>query len=143
MMLNRAAAELIDANPTPEGTWHDWWAYLVVSAHGGTVVGGNTPDILYRQHGENLVGEPNGFWQRTVGAARRGRTPFMSVFWRHVDVVQAGPTPPPVRTRTILASIEKARRGGVLARLRALCIPGFTRQTWAENLLFRLWFLLG
>jgi hypothetical protein len=143
MMLNRAAAELIDACPVPDGTWHDWWAYLVVSAHGGSVIGGNTPDILYRQHGDNLVGEPRGFWHRTAGAARRGRSPFMTVFWRHIDVLQAGPVPLPTDTRATLACIEKARRGGLTARFRALGIPGFTRQTRAENLLFRLWFLLG
>ena len=27
---------------------------------------GDTPDILYRQHGANLVGEPLGFWSRTL-----------------------------------------------------------------------------
>ncbi len=35
MMLNRAAGELIDRGPVPEGTWHDWWAYVVVAAYGG------------------------------------------------------------------------------------------------------------
>ena len=93
MMLNRAAAELIDATPVPEGTWHDWWAYIVVAAYGGTVIAGNTPDILYRQHSANLVGEPLGFWSRTLGAARRGRSPFMTIFWRHIAALR------PVRRR--------------------------------------------
>jgi hypothetical protein len=143
MMLNRAAAELIDAGPVPDGVWHDWWAYLVVSAHAGLVAGGDTPDILYRQHDDNLVGEPRSFWHRTAGAARRGRGPFMSLFWRQITALQAGPVALPDHTRAVLGAIERARNGGLSARLQALRIPGFVRQTPAENLLFRLWFLLG
>ena len=143
MVLNRAAAELIDAFVCPEGTWHDWWAYVLVAANAGSVIAGDTPDILYRQHGHNLVGEPRGFWHRTKGAARRGRSPFMSVFWRQVSALQAGPVALPARTRALLAVIERANHGGMRARIKALCLPGFVRQTWAETMLFRLWFLLG
>jgi hypothetical protein len=143
MMLNRAAAELIDRSPVPEGTWHDWWAYVVVAAYGGTVTAGHTPDILYRQHSANLVGEPLGFWSRTLGAARRGRTPFMTIFWRHITALQTEPAPLPKETRETLTLIERTNRGGFLARLRILRLPGFVRQTWAETFLFRLWFLLG
>ncbi|MDR3531025.1 MAG: glycosyltransferase [Rhodopila sp.] len=143
MMLNRAAAELIDASTVPEGAFHDWWAYVVVSANGGSVIAGDTPDILYRQHSNNLVGEPRGFWHRTAGAARRGRGPFMTLFWRQVAALQAGPVPLPDTTRAFLSAIEQANHSGLFARLKALRLPGFVRQTWAETLLFRLWFLLG
>jgi hypothetical protein len=143
MMLNRTAARLIGDSRVPDGTWHDWWSYLVVSANGGRVIAGNTADILYRQHSLNLVGEPRGFWRRTAGAARRGAGPFMTLFWRQVAALQAGPVPLPDRTRALLAIIERGNRGGLLTRLRVLCLPGFVRQTRAETLLFRLWFLLG
>ena len=143
MMLNRAAATLIDAAAVPDGTWHDWWSYIVVSACGGAVIAGNTPDILYRQHGLNLVGEPPGFWRRTAAAVRRGRGPFMTLFWRHIDALQAGSVPLPNQTCALLTVIERGKRGGFLARLKALALPGFVRQTWAETLLFYLWFLLG
>jgi hypothetical protein len=143
MMLNRPAAELVDASPPPEGTWHDWWAYLVVAAHGGAVIAGNTPDILYRQHAANLIGEPAGFWHRTVGAVRRGQGPFMTLFWRHIASLQAATAPLPAKTRQTLALIDHASRGGLLSRLKVLRLPGLVRQTWPETLLFRLWFLLG
>ncbi len=143
MMLNRAAAKLIGASVVPEGTWHDWWAYLVVAASGGSVIAGETPDILYRQHGGNLVGEPRNFWNRTIAAARRGSGPFMTLFWRQIEALHNGPTPLPKATRDVLAVIERARGGGLPARLRALRLPGLIRQTWSETLLFRLWFLFG
>lgn len=143
MMLNRAAAALIDAGPVPEGAWHDWWAYVVVSAHGGTVIAGNTGDILYRQHSLNLVGEPPGFWHRTRAAVRRGRAPFMGLFWRQIAALKAGPVTLPEDTQARLAVLERANRGGLFARLQALCMPGLIRQTWTETFLFRLWFVLG
>jgi hypothetical protein len=143
MMLNRAAAALIDSGVVPDGTWHDWWSYIVVSACGGSVIASDTPDILYRQHNLNLVGEPRGFWPRTIAAARRGRGPFMTLFWRHVATLRAGSVPLPDEIRGLLTTIERGKDGGVLARLKALRLPGFVRQTWAETALFRLWFLLG
>jgi hypothetical protein len=143
MMLNRAAATLIASAAVPDGTWHDWWSYIVVSASGGAVIAGNTPDILYRQHSQNLVGEPPGFWRRTAAAVRRGRKPFMTLFWRHIDALRAGPVLLPNQTCALLTVIERGKRGGFSARLKALGLPGFVRQTWAETLLFHLWFLLG
>jgi glycosyltransferase involved in cell wall biosynthesis len=143
MTLNRAAAELISAAGPPDGTWHDWWCYLVVSAQYGVVFGGDRSDILYRQHGGNLVGEPLRFWRRGVAAMRRGRHPFLRIFWGHVGALQACTGLFPDRTRTMLATIVEAAHGGLAARVRALFIPGLVRQTWMETLVFRLWFLLG
>jgi hypothetical protein len=143
MTLNRAAARLILAAGLPDRTWHDWWCYLVVSAGEGLVLMGEKPDILYRQHGGNLVGEPVRFWSRAVAAARRGRGPFLSLFWSQVATLQAHSWLFPERTRAVLATIVEASPGGMFARAKALLIPGFVRQTWVETLVFRLWFLLG
>jgi glycosyltransferase involved in cell wall biosynthesis len=143
MTLNRAAAELVDAAEAPDHTWHDWWCYLVVSAREGVVIRGDSPDILYRQHDRNLIGEPRKFWHRSAAAVRRGRDPFLTMFWGHVAALQAYPDHLPDRTRQMLATIVEASQGGMLARAKALFIPGLVRQTWLETLLFRLWFLLG
>ena len=83
MMLNRAAATLIDAAPLPEGTWHDWWSYIIVAASGGTIIAGNTPDILYRQHGDNLVGEPRSFWHRTKAPPAAVARPYEHILAPH------------------------------------------------------------
>jgi hypothetical protein len=143
MILNRAAAELVNATEAPTHTWHDWWSYIVVSASGGRVIVGNSPDILYRQHSANVVGEPLGLRHRAIAAARRGRHPFMALFRRQVEALKTGPLPLPEHTYAVLAIIDNASRGGWLSRLRALRVPGLVRQTSAETALFRLWFLLG
>ncbi len=143
MILNRAAASLIDESNVPPGTWHDWWSYLVVSAGDGVLIGGTSPDILYRQHADNLVGETQGFWRRATRAVKRGRNPFITLLRRHVAALRAWPDPLSGRTRATLAIIDRACNGGPYARFRALFLPGFARQKWLENLIFRLWFLLG
>jgi hypothetical protein len=143
MMLNRVAAELISASEVPAGTWHDWWCYLVVSAYDGLIIAGDAPDILYRQHATSLIGEPRGFWRRAVAATRRGRTPFMTLFWSHVSALLSLSKPLPNKTHALLETLDVARQDGLLARVKALSTPGLVRQTWAETLLFRVWFILG
>ena len=45
--------------------------------------------------------------------------------------------------RQDLAVIAAALAGGPLARRQALSLSGFRRQTLSEDLLFRLWFVMG
>ncbi len=141
MMLNRAAADLIVRHPIPEGTWHDWWCYIVVSASGGAVIPGRTRDILYRQHQANLVGEARGFWPRSLRAARNGPGPAVTLLFRHIAVLQARRDRLPPLTRSTLDRLQRALLGGPIARLNALSIPGLVRQKWMETQLFRLWIL--
>ena len=143
MMLNRAAARLIDSVQVPERTWHDWWSYLVVTANEGVVITGEFADVLYRQHAGNLVGEPFGFCRRAMAAMRRGRGPFISLMWRHIAALRARPGVLPETTCSTLETIIRASSGGLLARARALRLPGLVRQTWLETIVFRLWFLIG
>ena len=56
VLLNQAAAALMDAPWPPGVVMHDWWAMLCVLAAGGAVAYQAEPQILYRQHGGNVVG---------------------------------------------------------------------------------------
>ena len=62
--LNGAAVRLLQQAGVPEGVrFHDWWAYLVVSAF-GKVVFDPEPTLMYRQHGANQIGHGAGWWGR-------------------------------------------------------------------------------
>lgn len=62
--LNGAAVRLLQRAAAPPGVcFHDWWAYLVVSAF-GIVVHDNEPTLLYRQHGNNQIGHGAGWLGR-------------------------------------------------------------------------------
>ena len=143
VMLNRAAADLIAGSQPPDQTWHDWWSYLVVTAAGGRVVVDAAETMLYRQHGTNQVGNAGSLVQRGVGVFRRGRRPFMSLVRSHIEALNRQPHLLTEASRAQLAVIEKGLNGGYHARLAALRLPGFRRQSWPEDMVFRLWFLLG
>ena len=137
------AAELVGASAPPAVTLHDWWAYIVVSGAGGRIVYDPDPVVLYRQHEGNLVGVPSGWINRGWAALRRGPRVFMGTFRAHVAALQAQPDLLAAPARAQLDQVARALRGGVVARLRCLAMPGLRRQTTLETALFICWFLLG
>jgi len=143
MMLNRAAADLILASEPPDTVWHDWWCYVIVAAAAGRILADPDATVLYRQHNNNRVGEPRSRWHRGIAALRRGPQPYMRLLRQHVATLEAKPELLPDQTRSQLAVIVHGLNGGFRARLRALRLPGFVRQTWLETLVFRVWFLIG
>lgn len=62
MVLNRASLDLVQrALPhTRDAAVHDWWLYQLISGAGGTVLLGEVPHILYRQHHGNQIGANTG-----------------------------------------------------------------------------------
>jgi glycosyltransferase involved in cell wall biosynthesis len=143
ILLNRAAAILVAGSRPPEGTLHDWWSYVLVSAAGGRIVGDPEPTILHRQHRGNAVGAASSRFRRAVAAARRGPGPFMRDFAAHVrSLGEHASLLSPAAARD-LAVLRRAIGGGPAQRLEGLRLPGLRRNHWTEGLLFRLWFLIG
>lgn len=142
LVLNQAAARLVAGSRPPPATLHDWWSYLVVSAHGGRVVADATPTVLYRQHGGNAVGAPASMRRRFFEALRRGPGAFMAVLRGHVAALRAQPDLLTPDAAAALDVVQAGLQGGVPQRLAALQLGGLSRQTWQETLMFRLWFLV-
>lgn len=77
IVINRAAKELIrsklpDANRV---IMHDWWIYLCISAF-GCIIYDSEPNILYRQHGSNLMGGTTGFlhkWSKKLASFSKNK----------------------------------------------------------------------
>ncbi|MCA3475164.1 MAG: glycosyltransferase family 2 protein [Phenylobacterium sp.] len=137
-VLNREARSLVLAPPRPEGTLHDWWAYLVVSAAGGRLIFDPTPSILYRQHGANAVGSNASTLARAWRALRRGPGPFLQALSDNIAALSAlsGLTP---EARHTLESLETLRATSGLGRLCTLRRLGLARQGLLEDLLLWLW----
>jgi hypothetical protein len=143
LVMNQAAAELVADFGCPEGTVHDWWSYIVVSACGGVVFYDPRPGVLYRLHKNNLIGSARPLPGRAIAAMQRGPGIFMTMMRRHADALaaQAGRLSP--QARTDLALIRAGLSGSYLARLKALRCQRFRRRTLLENVLFGYWFLTG
>lgn len=67
MVFNEAARRLAMEQPNAAIPFHDWWLYFIVAGAGGRVIYDPEPQVLYRQHGANVIG--NNF----EIAARAGR----------------------------------------------------------------------
>jgi hypothetical protein len=143
IMLNSRAARLVAASKPAPATLHDWWCYLVVTGAGGRLLQDPEPVILYRQHAGNLVGAPASMLRRAIGALRRGPGVFMGVMRQHVAALAAQPHLLTSKAHQEVTTLDRALRGGWRMRLAALRLAGLRRQTWAETLVFRCWFLMG
>jgi glycosyltransferase involved in cell wall biosynthesis len=141
--LNRAAIRRVAASRPPREGWHDWWCYILVSAAGGAILRDETPVILYRQHAANVVGAPSSAPRRALAAMRRGPSAFMSVFRKNVAALQENAEGFDPLVRAQLDTIALSLASGPIARLRALVIPGFQRNSSLQTALFRLWFIMG
>jgi glycosyltransferase involved in cell wall biosynthesis len=141
LVMNEAAVRLVAASPRPEGTVHDWWSYIVVSACGGTIIYDPEPAVLYRLHKGNLIGVVRPLPARALAAIRRGPDIFVTMMRRHSDALAADPARLTPQARRDLVVIRRGLGGNVLLRMLALRCAGFRRRTWFENILFRYWFL--
>ena len=117
-MLNPEAAALVAGSDMPEGSLHDWWAYLVVSAAGGAMVTDDVPVVLYRQHGANAIGAPASRVRRAGAALARGPRAFMALLRAHVAALLAQPHLLSPAAAADLARIDTALRGGLLVAPR-------------------------
>lgn len=139
-VMNAAAAELVASAGYPQGSVHDWWSYIVVSACGGSVLFDERPQILYRLHKHNLIGRDQPLVERALAALKRGPQVFLTLMHRHTDLLemQAGRLSP--QARQDLRLVSAGLQGGLADKIRALRCPRLRRRTRLENLLFFWWF---
>lgn len=137
MVLNPEARRLVLSAPPPAGSMHDWWAYLMVTGCGGTVIFDDEPVILYRQHGANAVGAADGFLTRSRQALRRGAGRFLGLLAAHMRALAGAPLTP--ENRRLLEDLAVLAEAGPLRRLLGLRRARLYRQGRAEDLLLWLW----
>jgi glycosyltransferase involved in cell wall biosynthesis len=143
LVLNHAAATLVAQAGRPPGTVHDWWSYIVVSACGGEVMFDEQPQVLYRLHKTNLIGRAQPLHKRAMAALKRGPQIYMTMMYRHTDMLGERPSHLSPQARRDLRRIRAGLNGGVANRLSALACGRFRRRLLIENLLFGAWFMLG
>ena len=91
VLMNRAAMGLLATSTAPMGSLHDWWSYIMVSAHGGRLIADDEPTVLYRQHDTNTVGAPpQPVAARDRGAAARSGAVYAAAARLCRDAVRPG-----------------------------------------------------
>lgn len=141
LVMNAAAAALVASAGRPEGSVHDWWSYIVVSACGGAVLFDERPQVLYRLHDCNAIGRAHSVAARAIAALQRGPGIYMAMMRRHADMLAAQPHRLTAQAQADLHLVRAGLNGGLPERLNALRCRRFRRRTLLENLLFWSWFI--
>jgi len=135
MLLNRAALELLRrTDDSAVIISHDWWTYILVSGCAGRVFYDAEPSILYRQHGNNLIGSNSTVFDRVVRLRRMFRGTFR--YWNdsNLDALGAFKFSLAEECRDTLVKFENARNASFFCRLYLLKRAGVYRQTSFDNI---------
>jgi len=138
MVFNLAARNLIVQSIENLGNReivsHDWWCYQIVSGANGVVHYDPEPRIMYRQHGNNLVGSNNGWFDRFF----RIKGVFSGKFKRwndlNCDALQCNRTLLTDENKKILDDFIFYRKSSCVKRVFFLKRSGIYRQTFLGNI---------
>jgi len=136
MVINRAGFDLIRKTAARgEFAMHDWWAYLVISGAGGTIIYSETPDTLYRQHTGNVSGSNMGMVAQVVRLRMLLSGSFTAWNDKNIALLQACRDSLSPENLACLDAFCDARRGILPNRLKALWRSGVFRQTARSQLM--------
>lgn len=138
MVMNKRASLLAveAANSKSIPIIHDWWLYQIISGAGGLVLWDKRPEILYRQHSENLIGSPN-FVAKTIKSAKKIYNNYylecfsvnMFCLLDNIHIL----TPEAIK---ILRAMDKKGKHNRLDAVLSMRRHGIHKKGFFENLLF-------
>jgi glycosyltransferase involved in cell wall biosynthesis len=135
MVMNRAALDLARISADYRGPIpaHDWFIYQLVTGADGTVIYDRAPQVLYRQHGGNLIGANQGMVARLRRIAALSGGQFQRWSDQNLDALGAVSPLLTPDNREILDRFRGLRASRPAARLRELAQTGLHRQTRCGN----------
>ncbi|MGR3586749.1 glycosyltransferase [Pseudooceanicola sp.] len=133
IVLSPAAAALV-ARTVPAAreagvAHHDWWVYLVVTGAGGLVLSDPEPGVLYRQHGDNLMGNHGGIRTRLKRLEQVSRGLHARWIDSNLAALDRVDTLLAPAARHLAARFRDARRRGPRALVEVLREGQIRRQT--------------
>lgn len=123
---------------------HDWWMYLIASCY-GQVIYDSVPHILYRQHGNNVMGIERSYTKEMKARAKKFESRRSNIciqaeeFLRQTEA-QESETVKQCRKKAALLAHYKDRMRN---RLQLVFGHVVVRQRRMDDLIFRILFLLG
>lgn len=147
VVLSPAAAQAV-ARSVPAALdcgvpYHDWWTYQVLTGTGARIFCDPEPLLLYRQHGDNMLGHHGpvrGRLKRLGLVARRSYSDWLDANLAALRRNETALTP---QARLVLRAFMLARRRGGGALAAALPRLGLHRQSARGDHVLRLLALSG
>ncbi|PHP65576.1 glycosyl transferase family 2 [Zhengella mangrovi] len=135
MVMNRCAfAILRKAARRGPFVSHDWFSYMLITGAGGRVFYNPVPDIRYRQHEGNLVGENNSWGARVLRMRYFLQGRFRDWTDRNLANLEACEDLLNDESRRTLALFREARTARLHRRMALLFGSGVFRQTFKGQL---------
>ena len=134
MVMNNSARELQSACCDSIVVSHDWWAYILTTGAGGTVIYDSYPSVRYRQHDNNMIGSNNDWRSRLFRLRMLLKGRFRE--WNNINIgalqqVRHLITP---ENQVILDIFCTARNRWLIPRIWGVIRSGVYRQTFLGNL---------
>lgn len=115
---------------------HDWYLYLICSAFGGCIIYDTEPQILYRQHGNNIVGGNQGLNSKLERLKLLYQGQFAE--WNKVNELSLkfyyDLLPP--ENQELISTYFTCRDKKLFARMHSLIRCRVYRQSFIETVLF-------
>ena len=134
MLMNNIAANIMRKTGPVEVISHDWWAYMLISGAGGTVIYDTYPSLLYRQHDNNQIGANTDWTARLkrinlllAGSFRDWNTTNIIALFKAKDLLNK-------ENQVILEQFENARNSSLFPRIIKLWEIKIFRQTLLGNI---------
>jgi len=134
MVMNKTAREILRLAGEKNIVSHDWWAYIVISAVGGTVIYDTYPTVRYRQHDNNIVGLNSGWRARLLRLHLLFKDRFKHCTNKNIQALQDIKHLITPKNQITLDKFCMARNRWLIPRLLGMWKLGIYRQTLAGNL---------
>ena len=130
MVFNYAAKKLLEEIGPVNHPSHDWLLYQLVTGVGGVVFYESTPQVLYRQHKNALLGGNSSFFARIKRVNMVFEGQFSKWSDMNIDVLMSARSYLTHGSKETLDLFRKMRRADLKDRFRLLEVAGLYRQTW-------------
>lgn len=129
MVFNQSAKTLIEKAGIKNVPSHDWWTYQLISGAEGEVYYDSTPQLLYRQHEDALIGGNNSFSAKLERLSMLLEGRFHNWNTQNIAALNEAKHLLARNHQEILALFEKLRVAKLRDRFRLMEICGLYRQT--------------
>ena len=134
MVFNQGAKNDLEKVGVVQHPSHDWWLYQLVTGIGGVVFYDSTPQIMYRQHENALVGGNNSFLARVERISMVFKGEFRRWSDKNVAILCGAKPWLTHGSKETLELFKKMRAAKLKDRFRLMEVAGLYRQTWRGTL---------
>jgi glycosyltransferase involved in cell wall biosynthesis len=134
MVFNQETKLVLEKVGVVDVPSHDWWLYLLVSGIGGNIYYDKSPQILYRQHNDSIVGENRSVISKLFRAYTLLRGRFRNWNTKNINALYVINDMLTEDNQEVLRLFAVIRNAKIRDRLRLIGVCGLYRQDWRGTL---------